>query len=102
MKPVNNEDFFETSQSGPIGRDPRTLEISALNNGGFFQQSLLKVIREKCLDCCGGSASEVRKCVCVSCPLWPYRMNKNPFRRRDMAPAQKRQAVERMREARTN
>ncbi len=101
MKPGKYDDFLEPSESGPVGRDPRTLEIFALNSGGFFRQPILQVIREKCLDCCVGSASEVRKCVCVTCPLWPYRMNKNPFHQRKLTPAQKREAVERMREART-
>ena len=31
-------------------------------------------IRRKCLDCCGGSKSEVRQCSTTKCPLWKYRM----------------------------
>jgi len=27
-----------------------------------------------------GMDSEVRKCVAMSCPNWPFRMNKNPWR----------------------
>jgi len=42
-------------------------------------QSLTKVIRAKCIDCCGGDSSEVRKCVAYDCPLWPFRFGKNPF-----------------------
>ena len=38
---------------------------------------LLKAIRQKCIDCSGGSISEVRKCPCVACPLFPFRMGKN-------------------------
>lgn len=48
---------------------------------GHRKQSLNKVIREKCLDC-AHCPSEVRKCVSVTCPLWPYRMGANPFRTR--------------------
>lgn len=33
----------------------------------------LKVIRAKCLDCCGGSAKEVRLCTAKDCPLYLYR-----------------------------
>jgi len=40
----------------------------------------LKAIRAKCLDCSGFQPSEVRKCKLVSCPLYTYRMGKNPKR----------------------
>lgn len=32
-----------------------------------------KAIRLKCLDCCCGSANEVRACVCLDCPLYRFR-----------------------------
>ena len=35
-----------------------------------------KAIRLKCLDCCCGSAMEVRLCKSKACPLWRYRMGK--------------------------
>jgi hypothetical protein len=38
----------------------------------------LKAIRHKCLDCCGGSYTEVDNCPCTQCTLWPYRMGKRP------------------------
>lgn len=40
----------------------------------------MKAIRAKCLNCCGGSAHEVRLCSCVDCSLHPYRFGKNPIR----------------------
>jgi hypothetical protein len=43
---------------------------------------LLKIIREKCLDCRRDSAVEVRLCPMIDCPLFPYRMGKNPFRKK--------------------
>lgn len=43
------------------------------------KKPILKVIREKCLDCCAGQHCEVRLCHIKDCPLWPYRMGKNPF-----------------------
>jgi len=50
---------------------------------GMQGSPLLKVVRQKCLDCSAGQLSEVRKCTCwASCPLWPYRMGKNPFSNR--------------------
>lgn len=40
----------------------------------------LRAIRALCLDCSGGSAREVRLCVIPHCPLYPFRMGKNPNR----------------------
>lgn len=33
-----------------------------------------KAIRLKCLDCCLGSANEVKLCEAKNCPLWNYRL----------------------------
>lgn len=41
----------------------------------------LRAIRLKCLDCCCGSASEVKLCHIQSCALWPFRLGKNPNRK---------------------
>jgi hypothetical protein len=30
-------------------------------------------IRKKCLECCAGSASQVRHCDIYDCTLWPWR-----------------------------
>lgn len=53
-----------------VGRDPRSL------TAGEWPLSLRRTrgeaIRAKCLDCSLNSA-EVRKCVVVTCALWPYR-----------------------------
>jgi hypothetical protein len=35
-----------------------------------------KAIRLKCLDCCCGQPSEVRKCLAENCPLWRFRMGR--------------------------
>ena len=35
-----------------------------------------KAIRLKCLDCCGGSCADVRRCTVTSCPLFLYRLGK--------------------------
>lgn len=40
----------------------------------------MKAIRAKCLDCCCGSANEVRLCPAQDCPLWGYRSGHNPNR----------------------
>lgn len=41
----------------------------------------IKAIRAKCLDCMCDSAQEVRLCPCQDCPLYPYRMGRNPNRK---------------------
>lgn len=38
----------------------------------------IKAIRQRCLDCSGGSNKEVRLCSCKDCALYPYRMGKRP------------------------
>ena len=48
---------------------------------GHRKMPVLKAIREKCLDCSGGSRAEVKDCLVRSCPLFPFRMGRNPWRR---------------------
>ena len=40
----------------------------------------VKAIRLKCLECSGGSSSEVDKCHIKECPVYPFRYGRNPFR----------------------
>ena len=81
---VDRQDFLEISPHESDGswsaKTPRDVpsEILALK---FRAQNPLKALRERCLDCCCGSATEVRKCTAVDCPSWPFRMGTNPFRR---------------------
>ena len=58
--------------------------------------SPLRAIRAKCLDCCLGSKDEVRLCPATDCPLYPYRMGKNPRRKSTMTPEQRKAAAERI------
>ena len=55
----------------------------------------VKEIRKYCLECCLEKPSEVRICAAKSCPLWPFRMGKNPFHNRTMTDKQKQGATER-------
>jgi hypothetical protein len=63
-----------------IGRDPRQIERREFDEAGIFAAPILDVIRAKCLDCCVQQPDEVRKCVVVLCPNWPYRVGANPLR----------------------
>ncbi|HRQ55040.1 MAG TPA: hypothetical protein PL018_12335 [Ignavibacteriaceae bacterium] len=40
----------------------------------------LKAIRKNCLECSSGSASEVNNCIITDCPLYQFRLGKNPNR----------------------
>lgn len=62
--------------------------------------SPLRAIRAKCIDCSGGSISEVRLCPCKHCPLWPFRNASNPFRTRTMTDEQREAARDRLAMAR--
>lgn len=46
---------------------------------------LLRVIRQKCIYCCGGSTKEAARCTSEECPLWAYRPQSTP-------PAQRRRS----------
>lgn len=62
--------------------------------------SPIKAIRAKCLDCCCDQREEVKLCPAKDCPLWQFRLGKNPNRSRHMTDEQKRAAVERLKKAR--
>ena len=47
-----------------------------------IQTNPVKVIREKCVECCCGNMAEVARCPAVKCPLHPWRMGKNPYRKK--------------------
>lgn len=72
---------YEADAGEKIGLDPGKLSKSELEALGH-PKSYPKIIRAKCLDCAGGQAAEVRKCPAHDCPLWPYRMGRNPFHAR--------------------
>ena len=63
-----------------IGRDPRRMTPDELRDMKHEPMSVIAALRARCLDCMGGSADEVRKCVAMTCPSWPFRMGKNPWR----------------------
>lgn len=69
---------YEVDEGELIGIDPRDIPIADLQQLPGTK-SPIKVIRAKCIDCCGGNATEARKCVAVTCPLWPFRMGKNVY-----------------------
>ena len=83
-----------------VGRDPREVP-SGLLALYHREKNPLKAIRARCLDCCCQQPNEVRKCVSVNCPSWPFRMGTNPFReKRVLSSEQKQELVVRLSRAR--
>jgi hypothetical protein len=73
--------YEPNSESGYfVGRDPRAMSQDELRDIGHEAMSATAAIRAKCLDCCAGSAHEVRLCAAIACPSWPWRMGTNPWR----------------------
>jgi len=54
-----------------------TDELRALGHG---KVPVLRAIKEKCLDCSGGSHAEVKQCLVRTCALYPFRLGNNPWR----------------------
>ena len=76
---MNGNISLELCDGFEVGRDPRDVSAYDLKQLGHARVSPLKALRLKCLDCCNGSAQEVRLCTAVDCPNWPFRMGKNPW-----------------------
>lgn len=54
----------------------------------------VKVIKDHCLDCMGGSWDEVKKCTAEkSCKLWPFRTGKNPHRPKRILTEEEKQVI---------
>jgi hypothetical protein len=73
---------LERREGFDVGRDPRSMTATELDRLGHARMSPLRALRLKCLDCCNGSAQEVRLCFAMDCPRWPFRMGKSPWRRK--------------------
>lgn len=67
-----------------------------------MQTNPVKVIREKCIDCCCGMLSEVANCTIEKCPLWPFRFGKNPFRKKTEMTQERKEILAQARQARRN
>ncbi len=72
---------YEADDCHDIGRDPRQVPLAQIRLLEH-PETPSKAIRAKCIDCSGGNAAEVRKCVAVNCALWPMRMGISPFHAR--------------------
>ncbi len=84
---------LELENGHAIGRDPRDMSQDELREIGHERMSPLKALRLRCVDCCAGSTYEVRACVAVDCPSWPFRMGKNPWREKRQLSDEQRAAM---------
>ena len=64
--------------------------------------NVLACVRLNCLECSGGSSSEVLRCPTTWCSLYPLRTGKNSLRKKTMTDEQRAAAGERFRAARAN
>lgn len=63
-------------------------------------KSPLKAIHQHCIECMGNQVREVPYCNVKRCPLYPFRLGKNPYSTRHFTEEQKQAAAERMKKAR--
>lgn len=63
-------------------------------------KSPLKAIHAFCAECMGGSVYEVKYCNSHGCKLFPFRLGKNPYIKREMTEEQKEAAKARLADAR--
>lgn len=78
LNPYLQTSPYDADGENLIGVIPSRISKADLLDLGH-PPSPIKAIRAKCLDCCGGSESEARKCTALNCPLWPLRMGRNLY-----------------------
>ena len=58
--------------------------------------NVLRAIKLKCLDCSTYTTNEIKECPVKNCPLYPFRLGKNPFRKRELSEEERNKLSERM------
>ena len=76
-------------------------QINSINTKEEFDQevkentNVLRAIRLKCYDCSSYQSNEVRDCIVTNCPLYPFRLGKNPFRKKELTEEKRKELRER-------
>ena len=76
-------------------------QINSINTKEEFDQevkentNVLRAIRLKCYDCSSYQSNEVRDCIVNNCPLYPFRLGKNPFRKKELTEEKRNELRER-------
>lgn len=73
--------------------------LNDLNEAVKENTSTMRAIRLKCMDCSAYQLNEINECNIVTCPLHPFRMGKNPFRKRELTNEQRELLRERLRKS---
>lgn len=58
--------------------------------------NVLRAIKLKCLDCSTYNTNEIKECPVKNCSLYPFRLGKNPFRKRELSEEERNKLSERM------
>lgn len=64
--------------------------------------NVLRAIKLKCLDCSTYNINEIKECPVKNCPLYPFRLGKNPFRKRELSEEERNKLSERMKNLKRN
>jgi hypothetical protein len=64
------------------------------------QKTPLKAIKSMCVECLGGPGTEnlyalIRDCAAPACPLYEYRMGKNPYLKQNLTDEQRKERSDR-------
>lgn len=76
-------------------------QINSINTKEEFDQevkentNVLRAIRLKCYDCSSYQSNEVKDCPVTNCPLYPFRLGKNPFRKKELSDEKRKELRER-------
>lgn len=74
-----------------------------LRNGKPKSTSPLDAIKDFCMECCGYQRDEVKTCSAPMCPLYDFRLGKNPYRKtKDYTEEELEKMRERIANARAN
>lgn len=64
--------------------------------------NVLRAIKLKCLDCSTYNINEIKECPVKECSLYPFRLGKNPFRKRELSEEERNKLSERMKNLKRN
>ena len=98
MAEVEEMETEVETEDGEIESEDESLRIEGYK--GPVITSPMKAIKAHCIECCGGVYAEAKKCTATKCPLWCFRMGKNPYRKRELTEEQRAATAERLMKAR--
>ena len=81
VTPLNDNNMFVLDRKTLASKPIENITPDEWLAMGHTKKPCLRAIRLRCIDCCAGNYSEVKKCEAIECPSWPYRTGRNPFRK---------------------